>query len=123
MRRHSRPVNPGRQSTERSIMNTIALTMICLLLSSGQTSYREITHGTSTAEAAQLQQIARPFKGLVPGQSTKQDAERVLGQPVEKVSETLYEYRYAPKDENDWYGRSCTKVFVQYRPQSPVVER
>ncbi|CAN5583087.1 hypothetical protein BH20ACI3_BH20ACI3_38100 [soil metagenome] len=54
------------------------------------------------------------FKGLTPGRSTRADVERVLGQPVKEVSETLIEY--PPQ-------RLTGKIFVQYRKGSPVVER
>jgi hypothetical protein len=53
-------------------------------------------------------------KGLTPGKSTKTEVERVFGQPVNKVSETLIEYRPQPL---------TGKIFVQYREGSPVVER
>jgi hypothetical protein len=33
------------------------------------------------------------YKGLTPGQSTRADVERVLGQPVKSVSKTLVEYK------------------------------
>src|SRR5437016_1802653 len=54
------------------------------------------------------------FQGLTPGKSTRADVERVLGQPINKVSETLIEYRARP---------FTSKVFVQYRKDSPVIER
>ena len=54
------------------------------------------------------------YKGLTPGKSTRTEVERVLGRPVKKVSETLIEYRPQPL---------TTKIFVQYRVGSPVVER
>lgn len=74
-------------------MNNILTSMMFLLLTSlicvGQTSY----------------------KGLTPGQSTRADVERVLGQPVKEVSKTLVEYR---SPEN------AVKLFVQYRAESPA---
>src|SRR5881296_2214074 len=54
------------------------------------------------------------FKGLTPGKSTRADVERVFGQPVKKLSETLIEYRPQPL---------TGKIYVQYRNGSPVVER
>ena len=54
------------------------------------------------------------YKGLTPGKSTRAEAERVLGQPIKKVSETLIEYRPQPL---------TSKVYVQYRKDSPVIER
>ena len=54
------------------------------------------------------------YKGLTPGQSTRADAERVLGRPVNKLSETLIEYRPQPL---------TGKIYVQYRKGSPIVER
>jgi hypothetical protein len=54
------------------------------------------------------------YQKLVPGQSTKADVERVLGRPVSRVSETLYEY--GPR----W---SAKKIYVQYGKDSAVVER
>lgn len=54
------------------------------------------------------------YKGLTPGTSTRTEAERVLGQPVKNVSETLSEYRPQPL---------TSKIYVQYRKRSPVIER
>src|SRR2546421_12267818 len=54
------------------------------------------------------------FKRLTPGTSTRAEVERVLGQPVKKVSETLIEYRPQPL---------TGKIYVQYRQGSTVVER
>ena len=54
------------------------------------------------------------YKGLTPGKSTRTEAERVLGRPVKSVSATLIEYRPQPL---------TSKVFVQYRAGSAVVER
>jgi hypothetical protein len=54
------------------------------------------------------------YKGLTPGKSTRAEVERVLGRPVKSVSATLIEYRPQPL---------TTKIFVQYRFGSPVVER
>lgn len=54
------------------------------------------------------------FKGLTPGKSTRAEVERVLGQPVREVSDTLSEYKTQNKTE---------KVFVQYNPETSVVER
>src|SRR5436190_1947208 len=53
-------------------------------------------------------------KGVTPGKSTRAEVERVLGQPVSKVSETLVEYR--PLELTG-------KIFVQYRAEAGVVER
>lgn len=73
------------------------ITIIVLVLLSGATSFAQTS-----------------FQGLTPGVSTRADAERVLGQPVNKLSETLIEYRARPL---------TSKVFVQYRKDSPVIER
>ena len=54
------------------------------------------------------------YKGLTPGTSTRAEAERVLGQPVKNVSATLIEYRPQPL---------TSKIYVQYRKDSPVIER
>ena len=54
------------------------------------------------------------YKGLTPGKSTRTEAERVLGQPVNNVSATLSEYRPQPL---------TSKIYVQYRKNSPVIER
>ena len=54
------------------------------------------------------------FQGLTPGKSTRAEAERVFGQPVKSVSETLIEYRAQPL---------TSKVYVQYRKNLQVVER
>jgi hypothetical protein len=58
------------------------------------------------------------FHGLTAGQSTRSDVERVFGRRVAAHSETLVEYR--PTAD----ARAIqTKVYVQYRPHSTVVER
>ena len=54
------------------------------------------------------------FQGLQPGRSTKDDAERVLGQPVSQVSETLIEYKAQQQGQ---------KIYIQYRKDSPTIER
>ena len=54
------------------------------------------------------------FKGLTPGKSTKTDVQRLLGQPLREVSETLHEY----KSEN-----LSEKIFVQFGPEGSIVER
>lgn len=54
------------------------------------------------------------YKGLTPGKSARADVERVLGKPVKKLSETLIEYRAQPL---------TSKVYVQYRKGSDVIER
>jgi hypothetical protein len=64
---------------------------------------------TCTSSVAQTS-----YKGLVPGKSRKAEVERVLGQPVKQLSETLAEYRPQPLS-----GR----IYVQYRQSSAVVER
>jgi hypothetical protein len=64
---------------------------------------------TCTSSVAQTS-----YKGLVPGKSRKAEVERVLGQPVKQLSETLAEYRPQPLS-----GR----IYVQYRRGSAVVER
>ncbi len=66
------------------------------------------------------------FIGLTPGQSSRTDAERVLGGPVKKVSETLVEY--APRQLKLTHERvtlNSGKIYVQYRDGSAaaVVER
>jgi hypothetical protein len=53
------------------------------------------------------------YKGLTPGKSTRADVQRVLGQPVTKLSETLIEYRPQPL---------TGKILVQYGSDS-VIER
>ena len=54
------------------------------------------------------------FKGLTPGKSTKADVERVLGQAVRALSDTLSEYKSDKETE---------QIFVQYGRDSGVVER
>ena len=85
-----------RLTVEGAIMSRIVFIILCLLVACGT------CFGQST------------FEGLTPGKSTRADAERVLGQPVKKVSETLIEYRPQPL---------TSKVYVQYRQGSPVIER
>jgi hypothetical protein len=53
------------------------------------------------------------YKGLTPGKSTKINVQRVLGLPVNKVNETLIEYRPQPL---------TSKIYVQYG-QDSVVEK
>ncbi|HEX6188076.1 MAG TPA: TonB family protein [Pyrinomonadaceae bacterium] len=54
------------------------------------------------------------YKGLAPGKSTRAEVERVLGQPVNRVSETLVEYRAQPL---------TNQIFVQYGRDSAVGRR
>jgi hypothetical protein len=54
------------------------------------------------------------FKRLQPGRGTRSDVERILGQSIRKVSETLSEYKSSKKTE---------MIFVQYRKDSDVIER
>ncbi|MGQ0762036.1 MAG: hypothetical protein ACT4OT_08470 [Acidobacteriota bacterium] len=54
------------------------------------------------------------FMQLTPGVSTRGDAERVLGQPVSKMSETLFEYSAQ---------RNQQKVYIQYHQESAVIDR
>lgn len=51
---------------------------------------------------------------LKPGKSTRAQVERILGQPVRELSETLAEYKT---------GKETEKIFVQYQQDSSVVER
>jgi hypothetical protein len=93
---HHHHRNTTVDSEEVEIMwKTFGITL--LLLMSG---------GTCFAQTA--------YKGLTPGKSTRVEIERLLGQPVNKVSETLLEYRSQPL---------TGKIYVQYRRNSPVVER
>jgi len=55
-----------------------------------------------------------PFRGLKPGQHTRTDVERVLGQPVSQPSQTLIEYAA---------NGGLKKIYVQYRPDSAVLEK
>ncbi len=55
-----------------------------------------------------------PYKGIQPGTSTKVQTERILGQPVNQVSETMVEYGPQP---------GVQKIYVQYRQGAAVVER
>jgi hypothetical protein len=58
------------------------------------------------------------FEGLFPGKSTRVAAERVLGRPVKQHSESLVEYQ--PTAE---LRPRVTKIYVQYRGGSQIVER
>jgi hypothetical protein len=53
---------------------------------------------------------------LKPGESTKRDVEQFLGQPLKKVSETLFEYK--PRNETENY-----QLFVQYEKDTAIVEQ
>ena len=54
------------------------------------------------------------FMQLTPGASTRSDGDRVLGQPVNKLSETLSEYRSKETGQ---------KLYIQYGQQSGVIDR
>ena len=54
------------------------------------------------------------FMGLTPGQSTRAQVERVLGRPVNQLTETLIEY--GPQ-------RDAQKVYVQYDSDALVAKR
>jgi tetratricopeptide (TPR) repeat protein len=73
-------------------LTIISLTLACYAFSFGQSSY----------------------KGLKPGQSSRAEVERVLGSPVNQISETLIEY--GPQ-------RNAKRVYVQYSADSRVAER
>ncbi|MGQ0762033.1 MAG: hypothetical protein ACT4OT_08455 [Acidobacteriota bacterium] len=64
------------------------------------------------------------YKGLTPGTSTRAEVERVLGRPINKVSETLIEYA-PPRDPDPSGYRMKVRVFVQHRDASAtaVAER
>ena len=85
-------------------MKRITVAVICTLLSYG------VCFGQSA------------YKGLTPGKSTRAEVERVLGQPVNKVSETLVEYA-PPSTPDPAPYRVKVKVYVQYRRDSGTVER
>lgn len=65
------------------------------------------------------------YKGLTPGKSTRAEVERVLGQPVNKVSEIVIEY--APQTVSHWPIKAMKlnsgPIFVQYDKETAVVER
>ena len=52
------------------------------------------------------------YKGLTPGQSTRSDVERALGQPVHQISERLFEY-----------AKDGKQIYVQYSKDSPTAIR
>ena len=54
------------------------------------------------------------FMQLTPGKSSRTDATQALGQPVTKVSETLFEYR--PRETGQ-------KLYIQYRSESELIDR
>lgn len=54
------------------------------------------------------------WRGLTPGQSTKNAVTRMLGQAVREVSETLAEYQA---------DNATEKIFVQYRRDTTIIER
>ena len=54
------------------------------------------------------------YQGIQPGLSTRDNVDKALGRPVNKVSETVSEY-------NPQTGTG--KIYVEYRAGSPVVER
>jgi hypothetical protein len=83
--------------SEIKAMTDRLLTIMILLVLTCTTSLAQVT-----------------VKGVTPGQSTKTDVVRAFGPPVNKPSETLFEYR--PQ-------KLTGKIFVQYQQDSPVVER
>lgn len=78
-------------------MNRIALSIIVALAASG------VCFAQSN------------YKDLTPGKSTRSDVDRVLGQPVKQISQTLFEYR--PNQPTQ------SKIYFQYRKDSAIVER
>lgn len=78
-----------------------------------------MAHGTSKIILFVLLSCAACFaqtsyKGLTPGKSTRAEVERIFGQPLRNVSETLIEYRPQPL---------TNQIFVQYGKDSPAVKR
>jgi hypothetical protein len=53
---------------------------------------------------------------LTPGESNKREVEQFLGQPLKKVSETLFEYK--PRNESENY-----QLFIQYEKDTAIVEQ
>ena len=66
-------------------------------------------------------QAQTPLQGLVAGQSVREDVERIAGKPVQNFSPTLVEYHPAQFNPRTW--SRVAKLYVQYRPDSPIVER
>jgi hypothetical protein len=58
--------------------------------------------------------------GLIAGQSVRADVERSAGPPTKFYSQTLVEYH--PANVKVW-SINITKLYVQYRVDSPIVER
>lgn len=54
------------------------------------------------------------YMGLQPGLSTRADAEKVLGNPVQSLSATLFEYKLPS---------GSGKIFIEYRSKDFVVDR
>ena len=54
------------------------------------------------------------YRGVTPGATARSEAERMLGRPLRAITPTLAEYASGKEEE---------KIFVQYRKDSPVVER
>jgi hypothetical protein len=63
-----------------------------------------------------------PIHGLVAGQSVRTDVERVAGKPVVVHTQTLVEYQPYAFDPKTWQS-NISKMYVQYRVDSPIVER
>ncbi|SPE31655.1 exported hypothetical protein [Candidatus Sulfotelmatomonas gaucii] len=72
---------------------------------------------SSTACVAQT-----PLHGLISGQSQRADVEKVAGKPVKFDSQTLVEYQPQEFDPKTW-DKNIAKMYVQYRDNSPIVER
>ena len=58
------------------------------------------------------------YDGLMPGRSTRADVERVLGQPIRRISETLLEYPPPAV-----WRQQVSQIFIQYRKNSFIIER
>lgn len=64
------------------------------------------------------------FNGITPAKTTKTEAEKILGAPLKKLSETLIEY--SPSKSNAQEAAKAggaMQVYIQYRQGSLIVER
>lgn len=54
------------------------------------------------------------YMGIQPGLSTREDVNKILGQPINTVSETTFEYALPS---------GSGKIFIEYRADSSIVDR
>jgi hypothetical protein len=85
----ARRIHSGRNNMNRAFL-AIPFLLLSFEISWGQSSY----------------------KGLTPGKSTRAEVEQLLGKPIERISENLFEY-----------ANSQEQLYIQYSKTSPAAIR